>query len=176
MAVADSGDWQSASGNGDVVLLVETLQKHRIPWCVIGDVAVNHWAKAPTATADIDVVIAADRAHEALHAIVKAGFRAEWIERTIHIKGKSEVSMRITTTEFYSEFPERAVLASVHGIPMRVASLHDTLQGKIGAWRDPQRRPSKRQKDLTDIQRLVEAQPELYALLPEDVQAKIKQA
>jgi hypothetical protein len=53
---------------------------------------------------------------------------------------------------------------------MRVACLHDTLAGKVKAWSDPGRRPSKRIKDLADIARLVEAHPGLQAQLPERLQ------
>lgn len=56
---------------------------------------------------------------------------------------------------------------------MGVASLQDTLAGKIEAWSDPRRRPSKRQKDFLDIVRLVEAQPELKENLPADVLSEL---
>lgn len=56
--------------------------------------------------------------------------------------------------------------ADVHGILLRVASLSDTLAGKIAAWTDAESRTSKRMKDLTDIARLVEAHPPLRAELP----------
>jgi len=61
------------------------------------------------------------------------------------------------------------VPADVHGILLRVASLEDTLAGKIKAWRTPEPRPSKAIKDLGDIARLIEAHPDLRATLPEDV-------
>ena len=64
--------------------------------------------------------------------------------------------------------------ADIHGILMRVASLEDTLRGKIKAWSEPKRRQSKRIKDLADIARLVEAHPELWARLPSDVQNLIQ--
>jgi hypothetical protein len=44
--------------------------------------------------------------------------------------------MQIRTDEMYREFPSRSVAADVHGILMRVASLQDTLAGKIVAWQD----------------------------------------
>jgi hypothetical protein len=53
---------------------------------------------------------------------------------------------------------------------MRVASLEDTLQGKIKAWKDTERRQSKKLKDLGDIARLVESHPRLWELL--DVELK----
>ncbi|MCC7474492.1 MAG: nucleotidyl transferase AbiEii/AbiGii toxin family protein [Pirellulales bacterium] len=57
---------------------------------------------------------------------------------------------------------------------MRVASLKDTLAGKIVAWRDEARRPSKRQKDLLDIMRLVESHPDLSSLLPPELGSRLE--
>lgn len=52
---------------------------------------------------------------------------------------------------------------------MRVASLSDVLQGKIWAYSDPQRRGSKRQRDLADIARIVEAYPDFFMTLPDTI-------
>ncbi len=166
-------DWQTAGGGGDVLLLVETLERREIPWCIIGGLAVNHWAEEPMATADVDLVVAAERVEDAVKALEAAGFTAQRFEWSVNLKGHSKVSVQISTESFYQGFPDRAVPADVHGILMRVASLEDTLQGKVKAWREPERRASKRQKDLTDILRLLEAHPELRHLLPEDVLARI---
>ncbi len=168
-------DWQTAGGGGDVSLLADMLEQRGIPWCMIGGLAVNHWAEEPMATADVDLVIATDRVEEAVAALVKAGFKARRFEWSVNLKGHSKVSVQISTAPFYQPFPARAVLAKVHGIRMRVASLKDTLSGKIEAWRDRARRPSKRQKDLTDILRMVEAHKELRRLLPADVRARLDQ-
>ncbi len=166
-------DWQTAGGGGDVTLLAEVLEARCIPWCMIGGLAVNHWAEEPMATADVDVVVATGRVDEAVRALEAAGFKATRFEWFINLKGHSAVSVQISTEPFYRELPARAVPAQVHGIAMRVASLTDTLAGKIRAWRDPQRRPSKRQKDLADILRLTEAHPELREAIPADVCEKL---
>jgi len=168
-------DWQTAGGGGDVSLLVETLEREEIPWCVIGGLAVNHWAKEPMATADVDLAVATGGIEKAVRALEEAGFRSERFEWSVNLKGRSEVTVQISTEAVYQGFPERAVAADVHGILMRVASLEDTLQGKLLAWRDSQRRPSKRQKDLLDIMRLVESHPEITRLLPPDVAERIRQ-
>src|ERR1017187_3863939 len=168
-------DWQTAGGGGDVSLLVETLERHEIPWCMIGGLAVNHWAREPMATADVDVVIAAERIEEAVKALRAAGFTAKKFKWSVNPKGRSQVSVQISTEAVYHEFPARSVPADIHGILMRVASLPDTLRGKILAWQDPERRASKRQKDLLDIMRLVEAHPKLRKLLPADLAKKIKE-
>jgi hypothetical protein len=166
-------DWQTAGGGGDVLRLVEVLERLEIPWCMIGGLAVNHWAEEPLATADVDVVIAAGRVDEAVDALVAAGFKAERFEWSINLKGSSKVSVQISTEDFYSEFPSRSVSADVHGILMRVASLSDTIAGKVEAWSDPKRRASKRHKDLLDVMRLVEAHPDLKADLPPALLAEL---
>lgn len=167
-------DWQTAGGGGDVSLLVATLEQREIAWCMIGGLAVNHWAAEPMATADVDLVIALERVEEAVTALREAGFTAKKFKWSINLKGRSKVSVQISTEEVYQEFPSRAVPADIHGILMRVASLTDTLHGKILAFRDTDRRASKRQKDVLDITRLVEAHPKLRKLLPADVAKRIK--
>jgi hypothetical protein len=57
---------------------------------------------------------------------------------------------------------------------MRVASLEDTLLGKIEAYKDPQRRQSKKLKDLGDIARLLKAHPELQPAIPPEVRSVLE--
>src|SRR2546421_3124653 len=102
-------DWQTAGGGGDVTLLVEVLERLEIPWCMIGGLAVNHWADEPMATADVDVVIALERVKEAVAALSEAGFVAKDFDWSINLKGRSKVTVQISTEEFYREFPARAV-------------------------------------------------------------------
>ena len=150
-------DWQTAGGGGDVLLLVATLERLEIAWCMIGGLAVNHWAVEPMATADVDIVITSERVEEAVKALQAAGFKAKKFKWSVNLQGRSKVSVQISTEKVYQEFPGRSVPADIHGILMRVANLRDTLAGKLLAYRDKERRASKRQKDLTDILRLVEA-------------------
>ena len=166
-------EWQTAGGSTDVAKLVQALEAREIPWCMIGGLAVNHWAAEPMATADVDLVIAAERIEEAVAAMQECGFAARRFDWSINLKGQSKVSVQISTEDFYRDFPSRSVPADVHGILMRVASLEDTLAGKLKALDDSERRPSKRQKDLTDVARLVEAHPELQARVPAEVWNRI---
>jgi hypothetical protein len=167
-------DWQTAGGTDDVMLLVNSLEGADIPWCAIGGVAVNHWAAEPMVTQDVDFVVATDAIERAVAVLAKAGFRPERFQWSVNFTGHSRVSLQLSTEDFYRDFPARAVPADVHGILLRVASLEDTFKGKIKAWSDPERRQSKRIKDLGDLARLVETHPLLWALLTDDLKKQIE--
>lgn len=167
-------DWQTSGGTDDVMRLVDCLERADVAWCAIGGVAVNHWAKEPMVTQDVDFVVAADAIQDTVVLLKRAGFQSERFDWSINFKGRSKVSIQLSTEDFYREFPSRAVPADVHGILLRVASLEDTLQGKIKAWSDPERRQSKRIKDLADIARLVEAHPQLRESLTEELKRQLQ--
>ncbi|NLZ07096.1 MAG: nucleotidyl transferase AbiEii/AbiGii toxin family protein [Phycisphaerae bacterium] len=167
-------DWQTSGGTNDVMRLVDCLERADIAWCAIGGVAVNHWAAEPVVTQDVDFVVTTDAIERTVSLLEDAGFRSERFEWSVNFKGQSRVSIQLSTEEFYRDFPSRAVPADVHGILLRVASLDDTLQGKIRAWSDTERRQSKRIKDLGDIARLVEAHPHLWDTLPDELKQQLK--
>lgn len=54
-----------------------------------------------------------------------------------------------------------------------MAHVEDVLAGKVWAAQDPTRRPSKRQKDLADIARLLEAYPALRTAVPPEILARL---
>lgn len=167
-------DWQTAGGTDDVMRLVDCLERCEIRWCAIGGVAVNHWAVEPMVTQDVDFVVATNDIERAVAALEAAGFASERFQWSINFKGRSKVSIQLSTEECYRDYPERAVAADVYGILLRVASLEDTLKGKMKAWADPERRQSKRIKDLADVARLVEAHPELWTHLSDDLKARLE--
>ena len=104
---------------------------------------------------------------------MESGFTAKRFAWSVNLKGRSRISVQISTEPRYRDFPSRAVPADVHGILMRVACLEDTLAGKLKAWADTEPRASKRQKDLADIARLIEAHPSLRGQVPAEVLGKI---
>ena len=166
-------DWQTSGGTDDVMRLVDCLERHDTQWCAIGGVAVNHWAAEPMVTKDVDFVVAAGDVERTVKVLSEAGFKSERHPWSVDLTGHSKVSLQLSTEEVYLSFPERAVPADVHGILLRVASLDDTLTGKILAWGDNSRRQSKRAKDFTDIVRLVEAHPNLWENLPQNLKSQI---
>ena len=167
-------DWQTAGGTNDVMRLVDCLERADIAWCAIGGVAVNHWAKQPMVTQDVAFVVASDAIERVVSLLEKEGFQSERLELSVNFKNRSAVMLQLTTKAFYHDFPTRAVPADVHGILLRVASLEDTLRGKIKAWSEPERRQSKRIKDLADIARLVESHPQLWSLLTDELKRQVQ--
>ena len=174
MTAKEFFDWQTSGGTDDVMKLVAALEKADITWCAIGGVAVNHWAEHLMVTQDIDLVVASDAIEKTISVLEKVGFRAERFEWSVNFKGTSAVSVQLSTEDFYKAFPSRSVPADVHGILLRVASLEDTLYGKIKAWSDSKRRQSKRIKDLADIARLVESHAQLWNLLTDDLKKQVE--
>ena len=167
-------DWQTSGGTDDVMRLVDCLERADIAWCAIGGVAVNHWAKQPMVTQDVDFVVASDDIERVVSLLEQAGFQSERFEWSVNFKGRSAVMIQLSTEEFYRDFPTRAVPADVHGILLRVASLEDTLRGKIKAWSEPTRRQSKRIKHLADIARLVESHPRLWDSLTDELRRQLE--
>ena len=167
-------DWQTAGGTDDVMRLVDCLERGDISWCAIGGVAVNHWVAEPMVTRDVDIVVVTGSVDAAVQLLEKAGFKAERFARSINLKGKSSVSVQISTESFYADFPDRSVPADIHGILMRVASLEDTLRGKIEAWKDTEQRQSRKIKDLADIARLIESHPPLWGMLDKELKKIIQ--
>ncbi len=167
-------DWQTSGGTDDVMRLVDCLERADIAWCTIGGVAVNHWAEEPMVTQDVDFVVATESVDKAVLLLEEAGFRGERFEWSINFRGQSKISLQLSTEDFYRQFPARAVPADVHGILLRVASVEDTLSGKVKAWRTDSRRQSKRLKDLADIARLLETHPQLWDSLGNDVKEQLQ--
>lgn len=167
-------DWQTAGGTDDVMRLVDCLERSEIRWCAIGGVAVNHWAAEPMVTQDVDFVVTTEAVERTIAALQEAGFAAERFRWSVNFKGRSKVNIQLSTEECYRDYPERSVAADVHGILLRVASLEDTLRGKMKAWSDPDRRQSKRIKDLADIARLIESHPDLWTLLSDDLKTRLE--
>ncbi len=169
MSSGEFFDWQTGGGGGDITRLAAAWQQAGIKWCVIGGLAVNHWAREPIVTKDAGIVVAFSDLAAALEAARTAGFQIQPFRFSANLKGKGQIAIQVTTDPRYSGIAERSSEADVMGLRLPVASLEDTFQGKLWAWADPERRPLKKKKDELDLLRLAEAWPELRARLPENI-------
>lgn len=148
----------------DLRLAVEALRSCGHPFCVIGGLAVNHYAE-PMVTLDADFAMtAATGAGEALQL---AGFRVEEFPHSLNaMLPGSRLRIQITINSRYGSFPSRAITGTLFGVELPIACLADVVQGKLWAATDAKRRPTKRQKDAVDLARLAEINPEVFDLVP----------
>jgi hypothetical protein len=166
--------WRMATRDESGLLreLVDLLEKEGVRYAVIGGHAVNAYAQ-PLFGLDVELVIEASRRAD-VEAELQKRLRVEAFEHSMNVsKPGSNLRVQIRTDPRYRPFVERSSRMDVLGLSLSVADLRDVLQGKIWAFSDEKRRPSKRQKDLTDIARIVEKYPELRAQVPHAIIEKL---
>jgi hypothetical protein len=151
---------------------LDLLEEWEVPFCVIGGLAVNAYAE-PVVSLDLDLVVISDRVDELVEVLEKR-FTVHRFLHSINVSSpSSDLRIQLQTDPKYQGFITRASRQMILGYEVSVAALEDVLQGKVWAFSDPDRRASKRQKDLADILRLVETHPHLIALLPESLRERI---
>lgn len=162
-----------AHGKTDVLqLFLDAAAQLGVDYCVIGGLAVNAYAE-PVVSLDLDVVVTATDIEEVCAAVEKH-FKIERFTHSVNLSSsESDLRIQLQTDPRYQEFIRNATIRNVLGYEMKVATIEDVLTGKIWAYSDEERRMSKRQKDLADIMRLVEAYPELTNKLPAEIRNKL---
>lgn len=151
---------------------LETLEESGARYCVIGGQAVNAYAE-PVVSLDLDLALAAGEV-ERVVALFGGSIRVERFEHSVNLSSPgSDLRIQLQVDPRYQDFPARAEIREVLGHRLPVATLEDVLRGKVWAASDPGRRPSKRQKDLADIARLLEGHPELRELVPESIRRRL---
>jgi len=161
----------TGSGSSDFALLVSILNQ-RGRWCLIGGLAVNCYVE-PVYTLDADIVVAASEVDAIKQDLAIAGFSV-WFSHSINArKTGSELRIQLTTDARYQDFLTETRLMNVLGEQVHVASLADIVRGKIWAWQDETRRPTKRKKDELDLMRLLETYPELRGSMPEEISKQV---
>jgi hypothetical protein len=148
--------------------LIALLAEHNVRYCVIGGQGVNAYAE-PLVSLDLDLVVAVDQLKH-VEKLLGERFHLEPFPHSLNVSAEgSQLRVQIQTDPRYFQFPERSSVREVLGLPLPVAAVEDVLDGKVWAVQDPERRPSKRRKDLLDIERLIEAHPRLRIRVPPEV-------
>ena len=153
-------------------IIVAMLLEADVRYCVIGGQAVNAYVE-PVVSLDLDIAVATEDL-DATEALFREHFKVARFPHSVNVSlAGSDLRVQLQTDPRYSAFVERASVRDVLGLSLPVATVEDVLQGKVWAAQDPKRRPSKRQKDLADISRLLEAHPELRRSVPQDLLARL---
>lgn len=166
--------WKTVTADGTNFLdrLIAILAAHDIRYCVIGGQGVNAYAD-PVVSLDLDLVVAVDHL-VAAERVLGEEFTVERFAHSVNVSEPgSDLRVQLQRDPRYFPFVDRATTHEILGVPLPVARIEDVLQGKIWAALDSERRPSKRQKDLADIARLLEAKPALRASVPADLLARL---
>lgn len=146
--------------------IVERLTAAGIRFCVVGGQAVNAYVE-PLVSLDLDLALAAGEVDH-VHALLAGDFKIERFPHRVNVSAPgSDLRVQLQTDPRYHDFPQRAAPHDVLGLRLPVAALEDVLQGKVWAALDETRRASKRQKDLADVSRLLEAYPRLRERVPQ---------
>ena len=163
-----------ANGKSDIIqMLLDILEDTHAQYCLIGGLAVNAYVE-PVVSLDLDIVAAVGNVEAICSNALKGGLRVERFEHSVNISSQdSDLRIQLQTDPRYQEFIGRAETRKVLGYKMKVANLEDVLQGKVWAYMDKERRRSKRQKDLADILRMIEAHPKLEAQLPQSLRDEL---
>jgi hypothetical protein len=156
-----------------VQILLSLLEETHSAYCVIGGLAVNAYAE-PVVSLDLDLVVVPERIDALRAAALAKGMKVQEFEHSLNLSAPaSDLRIQVQTDPRYQEFISRAQCRKILGYEMAVASLKDVLRGKLWAYSDETRRASKRQKDLSDIMRLVETHPELKDEIPPAIAERI---
>jgi hypothetical protein len=148
--------------------LVTLLAREGARYCVIGGQAVNAYVE-PLVSLDLDLAVAAEDLPK-LEDALRASFRVQRFAHSLNLSlAGSDLRAQVQTDPRYAAFVSRAQTKEVLGLALPVAAVDDVLRGKVWAALDPERRPSKRQKDLADIARLLERYPDLRPQVPREI-------
>jgi len=163
-----------ANSKSDVVqVFLNALAELGAEYCAIGGLAVNAYVE-PVVSLDLDMVIASKDIEKVCDAVEKE-FSMERFAHSVNLtSAQSDLRIQLQTDPRYQDFLPNATVREVLGYQMKVAALEDVFEGKIWAYSDETRRRSKRQKDLADILRIVEAYPALEEKLPASLRKMIK--
>lgn len=162
------------NGKKDIVqILLSILHQTDSAYCIIGGLGVNAYAE-PVVSLDLDLVVVSDHISDIRSTAETKGMKVEECEHSINLSiSESDLRIQLQTDARYQDFLSHREQRDVLGYSMSVASLQDVLRGKVWAYSDKARRKSKRQKDLSDIMRLVEVHPELRAQLPPEIVSQL---
>jgi len=145
--------------------LLALFEREHIRYCIIGGLAVNAYVE-PLVSLDLDIAVASEDLSRVERLLADEFETAEFPHSLNVSDPNSSLRVQIQKDARYAAFVARSESHDVLGRSMKVAAVADVLQGKIWAAGDPERRESKRKKDLLDIARIVEAYPDLRERVP----------
>jgi hypothetical protein len=154
-----------------LLTLGRLLAESRIPYAIIGGIAVQIHQSEPRTTLDIDLAVLSRSAIPS-EALIAAGFRRTGsFERSENWVAADGTPVQFTDDPMLAGAVSSAAEITVDGVQLRVIQAADLLHEKIRAGSDPARRRSKRLQDLADAEALIEMDSGLGEQLRPDERA-----
>jgi hypothetical protein len=158
-----------------LLTLAQVLAEARVPYAIIGGIALQVHQAEPRTTLDIDIAVAAYGLIPRTQ-LEAAGFT--WTGRFSHSEnwlGPEGTPVQFTDDPALAEAITRAEAIELEGARLYVIGRVDLLHEKLRAASDPARRRSKRLQDLADAQALLESTPMLEQELSAEERALLDQ-
>jgi hypothetical protein len=144
-----------------LLTLGRLLDESRVPYAIIGGIAVQIHHPEPRTTLDIDLAVLSRSAIPS-EALMAAGFRRTGsFEHSENWVATDGTPVQFTDDPLLAGAISSAGEIVLDNVRLRVIQVADLLHEKMRAAIDPARRRSKRLQDLADAEALIEANPEL---------------
>lgn len=148
--------------------LARVLRGAKVPYAIIGGVALQVHQSNPRTTLDIDVAVVR-RDTIPREAITAAGFRFhEAFEHSENWFSSDGTPVQFSDDPMLADAIANADEIALEDVILRVIRVVDLLHEKLRAGSDPARRRSKRLQDLADAESLLEMDPGLAGELRPD--------
>ena len=158
-----------------LLALCELLAAERVPYAIIGGVAIQVHQREARTTLDIDIAVI-DRSTIPHAALRTAGFELTGtFEHSENWAAADGTPVQFTDDPALANAVREANELTFDGVPLRVISVAHLLHEKLRSGSDPARRRSKRLQDLADAQSLLESDPSLVEELSGDERAILDQ-
>jgi hypothetical protein len=152
-----------------LLTLGRILAEEQIPYAIIGGVALQVHQREPRTTLDIDIAVLS-RETIPRDELRSAGFQfGAAFEHSENWAAPDGTPVQFTDDPALAHAVATAGEVILDEVSLRVIRVQDLLHEKLRAGSDPARRRSKRLQDLSDVQSLLEQDPDLMdELMPEE--------
>ena len=148
-----------------LLALGRVLADERVPYAIIGGLALQVHQREPRNTLDIDVAVL-DRA-----AIPGDALRAAGFQHSENWAAADGAPVQFTDDPALAGAIASADEIALEDVTLRIIRVQELLHEKLRAGSDPARRRSKRLQDLSDVQSLLEQDPTLASELTAEERA-----
>lgn len=155
-----SGDAQMQPEPDKLAALIDTvraLDAAKIPYALIGGLAVGIHAAVPRATVGVDLAVHLGRGREtAVYALERAGLtKTGEFRHSVNFRHSSGEPVQLAFDPDFNAMIDRAETFDVAGTSVAVVRKEDLIAMKRRAAEDPARRKSKRLRDQADVELLL---------------------